>query len=47
VAAIAWSRTIADARLSTAEQYCADVRAWAESVLADSAALMRKLEAGS
>jgi len=36
---IVWNRTIADVRLDTADHYCADVRAWATSVLADSAGL--------
>ena len=36
---IVWSRTIADVCLTDAEQYCEDVRLWAESVLADSASL--------
>jgi hypothetical protein len=40
VESIAWTRTIADVRLDTAEHYCADVRAWAESILVDSAALV-------
>lgn len=35
-----WSRTVADVRLDTAEHYCADVRQWAASVLADSAQLV-------
>ncbi|HEX5501684.1 MAG TPA: DUF5946 family protein [Thermomicrobiales bacterium] len=38
---IAWTRTIADVRLDTPEHYCADVRAWAASVLADTADLAR------
>jgi hypothetical protein len=37
---IAWMRTVADVRLDTAEHYCADVREWATSVLADSAGLV-------
>jgi len=41
VAGIAWTRTIADVRLDTAEYYCADVRAWAASIIADAAALVR------
>lgn len=40
VETIAWTRTIAEVRLDTAEHYRADVRAWAESILADSQALM-------
>lgn len=36
-----WSRTIADVRLETAALYCADVRRWAESILADSEELIR------
>lgn len=41
VESIRWTRTIADVRLDTAEQYCADVRAWAEAVVRDAEALMR------
>jgi hypothetical protein len=41
VETIAWTRTIADVRLDTAALYCADVRRWAESVLADSEQLVR------
>lgn len=41
VEAVAWTRTVADVRLDTAEHYCADVRRWAESVLTDSEALIR------
>jgi hypothetical protein len=37
---LAWSVTVADVRLDTAEHYCADVRRWAESVLADSEQLV-------
>ena len=43
VEAVAWTRTIADVRLDSAEHYCADVRAWASSILADSAALVAAL----
>jgi hypothetical protein len=43
---IAWTRTIADVRLDTAERYCADVRAWAASVLADSEELARAAGGG-
>lgn len=46
VEAIGWSRTIADIRLDTAAHYCADVRAWAERVLADSEALVRAADTG-
>lgn len=38
---VAWSRTLADLRLDSAEHYCADVRAWAASILADAAELVR------
>jgi hypothetical protein len=38
-ATIVWSRTIAGVRLTDAGQYVADVRLWAESVLADTAHL--------
>ena len=41
---ITWSYTIAEVRLDTAESYCADVRHWAESILADSQQLVHKLE---
>ena len=34
-ASIPWTRTVADVRLDTPETYCADVRLWAASVLAD------------
>jgi hypothetical protein len=33
---ITWTRTIADIRFHDADRYCADVRAWATAVLADS-----------
>ncbi len=38
---IHWTFTVADLRLDTPEHYCADVKRWAQSVLADSAALVR------
>jgi hypothetical protein len=38
---IAWTRTIADVRLTTAEIYCSDVRDWAKSILADSEKLVQ------
>jgi hypothetical protein len=41
VEAIAWTRTVADVRLDSADHYCADVRAWAEQVVRDSEELMR------
>jgi Family of unknown function (DUF5946) len=41
---IAWSYTIADVRLDTAESYCADVRRWVESILADSEQIVCKLD---
>jgi len=41
---IAWSCTIADVRLDSAELYCADVHHWAESILADSEGLIRTIE---
>ena len=41
VAGIAWTRTIAEVRLDTAEHYCADVRAWAASIIADAGELVR------
>ena len=37
---ITWSFTIAEVRLDTAEHYQADVRAWAQAVLEDSAGLV-------
>jgi hypothetical protein len=40
VDAIPWTRTVADVCLDTAAHYCADVRAWAESIVRDSQALM-------
>lgn len=39
---LVWTRTIADIRTDTADHYCADVRAWAVAVLADSAPLARQ-----
>ena len=41
---IVWNYTIAAVRLDTAESYCADVRHWAENILADSEQLVHKLE---
>lgn len=41
VESIAWTRTIADVRLDTAEHYCADVWAWADRIVRDSEDLMR------
>lgn len=38
---IRWTFTVADVRLDTAEHYCADVWRWADSILADSEALIR------
>jgi hypothetical protein len=38
---IVWTYTIADVRLDTAEAYCADVRQWAEHILADSEQVIR------
>ena len=40
VEAVKWTFTIADVRLDTAEHYTADVRRWAESVLADTEMLV-------
>ncbi len=39
---IVWSYTIANVKLDTAESYCADVRHWAESILADSEQLIQE-----
>jgi len=36
---IDWNATMADVRLDTAEQYCEDVRRWAQQVCEDGAAL--------
>ena len=41
VESIAWTCTIANVRLDTAEHYCADVWAWAERIVRDSEDLMR------
>ncbi|MBI5030707.1 MAG: hypothetical protein HZB51_09280 [Chloroflexi bacterium] len=41
---IRWTRTLADVRLDPAEHYCADVKLWAASILADAESLMRELE---
>ncbi|MGN6562096.1 MAG: DUF5946 family protein [Thermomicrobiales bacterium] len=40
---LAWTRTITDVRLDTAEHYCADVRAWAARVVADTETLVGTL----
>ncbi|MGZ3673268.1 MAG: DUF5946 family protein [Ktedonobacterales bacterium] len=45
VESIAWTYTIADVRLDTAEHYCADVWAWAAQVVRDSEELMRTVGA--
>jgi hypothetical protein len=37
---IVWTRTIADVQLDDPEVYCADVRLWAISVIADTEPLM-------
>ncbi len=37
-----WSFTVSDVRLENAEDYCRDVRQWAESVLVDTAELERQ-----
>ncbi|HEV2239390.1 MAG TPA: DUF5946 family protein [Ktedonobacterales bacterium] len=44
VAAVTWSRTIADVRRDSAEQYCADVRAWTAQVVRDAEELMRTVD---
>ncbi len=44
---IVWNYTIADVRLDTAEAYCADVRHWAASILADSEQLVRGLDSAA
>jgi hypothetical protein len=43
VDAITWSRTVADVRLETVEQYHANITAWARSVLADTEELVQSL----
>lgn len=43
---IAWTRTIADVRMDNPETYCADVKLWATSVLADTESLVRELDTG-
>lgn len=45
VESIAWTYTVADVRLDTAEHYCADVWAWAAQVVRDSEGLMRTVGA--
>ncbi len=42
---IRWTRTVADVRIDTAENYCADVKLWAASILKNTEDLMRELEA--
>lgn len=44
---IRWTQTIANVRLDSAEHYETDVLAWAESILADSKALVRMPNATS
>lgn len=46
VEAIAWTHTVADVRLDTAEQYCADAQAWAASVVRDAHGLAREANGG-
>lgn len=41
---ITWNKTIADLRTESAAHYCADVRDWARAVLADTAALVQRLD---
>ncbi len=41
---IVWRNTIANIRLATAEDYCADVRRWAESILSDTEQLACEIE---
>ncbi len=38
---IAWTRTVADVRLDTAERYCADTQEWAASIVHDSEELIQ------
>jgi hypothetical protein len=40
---IAWSMTIADIRLDTADSYCTDVRAWARQIIDDTEGFTRRL----
>lgn len=40
VETIVWSFSLANVRLDTAETYCADVRRWAERILADTQQLL-------
>lgn len=47
VEAIVWRFTVADVKLTTAEIYCADVRHWAESILADTVALVRSVDSAA
>ena len=42
---IAWTYTITDVRLDTAEAYCADARRWADGVLADTEELVTRVRA--
>ena len=39
---IRWSRTIADVRFDDVDTYCADVRRWAEAVVADTEESVRR-----
>ncbi len=47
VATVKWTFTMADVRVDSAAQYCADVREWAERVFKDSAAMVAGLESNS
>lgn len=44
---IIWTRTIADVRFGDPQVYCADVKRWATSALADTELLLRKLDTSS
>ncbi|QYK50948.1 MAG: hypothetical protein KF701_00300 [Anaerolineales bacterium] len=43
---VVWNCTMADVRMSTAEQYCEDVRRWAQQVCQDGAGLVAATNEG-
>lgn len=45
--AIRWSMTVAEVGLESAEGYCADIRRWAESIVADAAPVVAAAEAAA
>ena len=44
VEAIVWSGTVGDVRLDEPENYCADIKLWATTVLADTTTFMQEMD---